>query len=405
MTQEQSHAGGESVKSNEARALETYLGTELYRRSTELTRAWLDRLEQRLALRPNRIFPSEALLNHIPEVLKRMSEYLLSGGGDIAENSVKEELTKLARLRREQGYDIDEILDEFEILGSILYGALREEAAGFGRSIAPEYGIEVAERLYRALMAITYVTATTFREEGFKDRRERARLLGSFGRTLAHEMRNSLGAGEAALDLLTTEGVGDRLRDKAMQTLKNTLRRLEGLSEDVLALAIAQGSEESAQGRRLSLRKLVEEAVLGLETLALERQVRIEVREPIPDVQVDATRAELVLINLLGNAIKYCKPGSQEEPSWVRISAARTEGGFWKIEVKDNGLGIPEEMQPRVFEEFVRAHPEVSEGTGLGLAIAREAVEQMGGRIWLQSEQGVGTTVSFTLLDPPEARE
>jgi signal transduction histidine kinase len=390
------------VKSNEARALETYLGTELYRRSTELTRVWLERLEPRLAVHPNRIFPSEALLNHIPEILKKISDYLLSGGGVIAENSVKEELTKLARLRREQGYDIDEILHEFEILGSILYGALREEAESFGMEIAPEYAIEVAERLYRALMAVTYVTATTFREEGFRDRRDRAHLLGSFGRTLAHEMRNSLGAGEAALEMLSTEGMSDKLREKAMAVLKNTLRRLEGLSEDVLALAIAQGSEESAQGRRLSLRKLVEEAILGLETLALERQVQIEVRETIPDVQVDATRTELVLINVLGNAIKYCEPG---RPSWVRISAGREDGGYWRIEVRDNGRGIPEAMQPRVFDEFVRAHPDVSEGTGLGLAIAREAVEQMGGRIWLTSEPGVGTTVCFTVLDPPQARE
>jgi signal transduction histidine kinase len=389
------------VKSNEARALETYLGTELYRRSTELTRVWLERLEPRLAVHPNRIFPSEALLNYIPEVLKKISDYLLSGGDPIAENIVREELTKLARLRREQGYDIDEILHEFEILGSILYGALREEAEAFGLEIAPEYAIEVAERLYRALMAVTYVTATTFREEGFRDRRDRAHLLGSFGRTLAHEMRNSLGAGEAALEMLSTEGMSEKLREKAMAVLRNTLRRLEGLSEDVLALAIAQGSEESAQGRRLSLRKLVEEAVLGLETLALERQVQIEVQEVIPDVQVDATRTELVLINVLGNAIKYCEPG---RPSWVRISAGR-DGGYWRIEVRDNGRGIPEEMQPRVFDEFVRAHPDVSEGTGLGLSIAREAVEQMGGRIWLQSEPGVGTAVCFTVPDPPQARE
>ncbi|HZF10573.1 MAG TPA: sensor histidine kinase [Thermoanaerobaculia bacterium] len=390
------------MKTNEARALETYLGTGLYRRSTELTQAWLDQLKARLAVHPNRIFPSEALLNHIPEVLKRISDYLLSGGGVIAENAVKEELTKLARLRREQGYDIDEILDELEILGSILYGALREEAAEFGLAIEPEYAIEVAERLYRALMAITYVTATTFREEGFKDRRERARLLGSFGRTLAHEMRNSLGAGEAALEMLSQEDAPEALREKAMKVLQNTLRRLEGLSEDVLALAIAQGSEESAQGRRLSLAKLVEDAALGLETVALERQVHIVVEETIPDVQVDATRTELVLINLVGNAIKYCKAGAE---SWVRIRAGRDGDGYWRIEVKDNGLGIPAEMQPRVFDEFVRAHPEVSEGTGLGLSIAREAVEQMGGRIWLHSEPGVGTTVCFTVLDPPQARE
>jgi signal transduction histidine kinase len=382
--------------------LETYLGTELYRRSIELTQVWLDRLHARLDLHPNRIFPSEALLNHIPEILKRMSEYLLDGGGPLAENSVKEELTKLARLRREQGYDIDEILEEFEILGSILYGALREEAEGFGQSIAPEYAIEVAERLYRALMAVTYVTATTFREEGFKDRRDRAHLLGSFGRTLAHEMRNSLGAGEAALDLLVTEGVSEALREKSVRILQNTLRRLEGLSEDVLALAIAQGSEESAQGRRLSLRKLVEEAVLGLETLALERQVKIEVQEPIPDVQVDATRCELVLINLLGNAIKYC---AHDRQSWVCLAARREDGDYWRIEVRDNGIGIPQEMQHRVFDEFVRAHPEVSEGTGLGLAIAREAVEQMGGRIWLESQPDVGTTICFTVIDPPQARE
>ena len=396
------------MKTNEARALETYLGTGLYRRSTELTQAWLDQLKTRLAVHPNRIFPSEALLNHIPDVLKRISDYLLSGGGVIAENAVREELTKLARLRREQGYDIDEILDEFEILGSILYGALREEAAEFGLAIEPEYAIEVAERLYRALMAITYVTATTFREEGFKDRRERARLLGSFGRTLAHEMRNSLGAGEAALELLAQEDIPESLRKQSMKVLRNTLRRLEGLSEDVLALAIAQGSEESAQGRRLSLAKLVEEAVLGLETVALERQVHILVEEPIPDVQVDATRTELILINLVGNAVKYCKAGAE---SWVRIRAGRDGGdggdggGYWRVEVRDNGLGIPQEMQPRVFDEFVRAHPEVSEGTGLGLSIAREAVEQMGGRIWLDSEPGVGTTVCFTVLDPPQARE
>jgi signal transduction histidine kinase len=389
------------VKTNEARALEMYLGTGLYSRSTELTRLWLDRLRPRLEVHPNRIFPSEALLNHIPDVLKRISEYLISGGGVLAENAVREELAKLARLRREQGYDIDEILDEFEILGSILYGALREEAQDYGGSIAPEHAIEVAERLYRALMAVTYVTATTFREEGFKDRRERARLLGSFGRTLAHEMRNSLGAGTAALEMMTTDEVPDGVRARAAIILKNTLRRLEGLAEDVLALAIAQGSEESAQGRRLELSKLVAEAVVGLEALARERQVEILLPEPLPDVQVDATRTELVLLNLLGNAIKYCRPVGER---WVRIGATH-EGGYWRIDVQDNGLGIPEGMQRRVFDEFVRAHPEVQEGTGLGLSIAREAVEQMGGRIWLESEPEVGTTVSFTVVDPPHAHE
>lgn len=391
------------MKANEARAVEIYLGTELHRRSVELTRLWLDRLRGRLDVHPLRIFPSSTLLNHIPEVLKRISEYLISGGSMTSEQAIRDELALLARLRREQGYDIDEIVAEFDLLGEILYEALREEAEGFSREVEPEEAIAVAERLYRALMEITGITAATFREEGFKDRRERARLLARFGRTLAHEIRNSLGAGEAAMELLARAQGDADMRERSLRILQSTFRRLDGLSEDILALAIAQGSEETAQGRRLSLRKLVEEAILGLETVALEHGVRIEAIEPIPDVQVDATRVELILINLLSNAIKYSD--AQSADRWVRIAAAHEAAGFWRLAVSDNGLGIPEDLQPLVFDEFVRAHPNVSDGTGLGLAIAREAVEQIGGTIWLDSRPGEGTTVYFTVVDPPMARE
>ena len=384
-------------------ALEAHLGNELHRRSTELTRAWLDRLIARLDVHPRRIFPTDALLNHIPEVLRAISDYLCSDGALEHEEMLRNEFGKMARLRREQGYDIDEILAEFEILGEILYNALREEARRFGRKVAPDYAIEVAERLYRSLTAITAITATTFREEGFRDRRERARLLGGFGRELAHELRNRLSTAEAALHLLEANGVDPATRERTLRTLRNTLRRIKGVADDVHSLAIAQGSEEGAQGRRLSLRLLLEEAVEEMRGIADEKAVRIEVGEPIPDVQVDAIRVELALINLVGNAVKYSDPG--EEDRWVRIAVQRDEEGYWRISVSDNGMGIPDDMQDRVFEQFVRAHPGIADGTGLGLAIARSAVEQMGGRIWLESEPGVGTTFHFTVVDPPAARE
>lgn len=384
-------------------ALEAHLGAELHRRSAELTKAWLDRLMDRLDLHPRRIFPSEALLNDIPEVLKAVSDFLCSGGDIASEQIVRDEMIKLARLRREQGYDIDEILAEFEILGEILYQALREEARAFGRKVPADYAIEVSERLYRALMAITSVTATTFREEGFRDRRERARLLGDFGYNLAHELRNRLGTAEAALYLLEQGSVDGPVREKALETLQKTLLRIKGVADDVHALAIAQGSEESAQGRRLPLRKLVEEASTELRGLAEEKGVRLEAQDTLPDVQVDATRVELALVNLVGNAVKYSDAGKDDR--WVRISVQRDEEGYWRISVADNGVGIPEDMQIRVFDQFVRAHPGVAEGTGLGLSIAREAVDQMGGRIWLESQEGLGTTFHFTVVDPPSARE
>lgn len=391
------------MKQKNVLALESHLGVELDRRSRELTRLWLDRLLARIDVHPRRVFPSETLLNHIPDVLKAISSYLSTSGDLGAEETVREEFQKMAKLRREQGYDIDEILAEFEILGDILYDALREEARSFGRKVPADYAIEVAERLYRALMAITTITATTFREEGFRDRRERARLLGSFGRDLAHELRNRLNTAELALQLLGNDQLDAAGRERTLRTLQVSLQRLKGVADDVQALAVAQGSEETAQGRRLSLRTLLQEILEELRGMADERQVRIESQEPIPDVQVDATRVELTLVNLIGNAIKYSDPS--EGDRWVRISVQRDGEGFWRIAVSDNGVGIPGEMQPRVFEQFVRAHPEVAEGTGLGLAIAREAVEQMGGRIWLDSRAGLGTTFYFTVVDPPAARE
>ena len=389
------------MNQNEVWALEAHLGGELHRRSAELTRLWLDRLTDRLEVHPRRVFPSDTLLNDMPEVLRAVSDYLCSGGNIGSEQVVRDEMTKLARLRREQGYDIDEILAEFEILGKILYDALREEARKYGRKVRPDYAVEVGERLYRALMAITTITATTFREEGFQDRRERARLLGSFGRDLAHELRNRLSTAETALHLLNQEELDAATRERVLLALRRTVKRIEGVADDVHALAIAQGSEETAQGRRLSLRALFEETVAELRGMAEERGVRMEAQETVPDVQVDATRVELALINLIGNAVKYSDPAKEDR--WVRVSVQRDER-WWRISVEDNGVGIPDGMQDRVFEQFVRAHPAVAEGSGLGLAIAREAVEQMGGRIWLESRPGVGTTFSFTVLDPPEAR-
>jgi len=404
---------------DEAMALETHLGAELHRRSSELTRAWLDRLLQRLEVLPRRVFPSDTLLNHIPEVLKAVSEYLCSNGDMVAARLVREELARLARLRREQGYDVDELLAEFEILGEILYGALKEEARAFGREVPAEYAIEVAERLYRALMDITSITASTFREEGFRDRRDRARLLGGFGRDLAHELRNRLAAADASLQVLAHDlrashdpgNAGDPSRaaepsprtERALKALGVALHRIKGVADDVHALAIAQGSEESAQGRRLALRTLLEEIVEELAGLAEDKGVRLEIQEVIPDVQVDAARVELVLINLLGNAVKYSDDSKADR--WVRITVQRHEPAHWRIGVADNGVGIPESMQPLVFEQFVRAHPEVADGTGLGLAIARAAIDQLHGEIWLESEPGAGSTFYFTVVDPPAASE
>ena len=336
-------------------ALEVHLGTELHRRSTELTRAWLDRLLERLDVQPRRIFPAEALLNHIPEVLSAVSDYLCSdgerglraaGAGRVRQAGAAAPRAGL-RHRRDPGRVRDPRRDP-------LQGAARgrpqlraQGAAGLrdrGRR-APPPGADVDHRDHRHDLPRGGVPRPP--RPGPPARRLRARPGARAAQPAGHGGDRPPPARRRAPEPAS--------REKALRTLQQTLRRLKGVADDVQALAIAQGSEETAQGRRLSLRALVAETVEELQTMAGERGVRIEIQEPIPDVQVDATRVELALINLVGNAVKYSDP--DEEDRWVRLGVQRDEEGFWRISVADNGLGIPEEMHDLIFEQFVRAHP------------------------------------------------
>jgi signal transduction histidine kinase len=103
-----------------------------------------------------------------------------------------------------------------------------------------------------------------------------------------------------------------------------------------------------------------------------------------------------LLQNLIGNGLKYCK---QAVPR-IHVSAQQQEVGTWLFSVADNGIGIPEKDQKRIFESFTRLHGVGEyEGTGLGLATCRKIVARHGGSIWCESTEGRGTTIFFTLRD------
>lgn len=161
------------------------------------------------------------------------------------------------------------------------------------------------------------------------------------------------------------------------------------------ALALAQLAQAKA-GRYLRVGEVLGEVLIEIRTLVEESGVRLEVQEPIPDLVVDASRVEIVLLNLISNAAKYADPAKPAR--WVRVSFNRPAGSEeWWVEVADNGLGIPAEMHGRIFERFFRGHPDAAEGTGLGLAIVREAVQQMESRLEFESRSGEGTRFCFSL--------
>ncbi len=115
---------------------------------------------------------------------------------------------------------------------------------------------------------------------------------------------------------------------------------------------------------------------------------------PLPRMMADPVQLAQVFANLIGNAIKYRRPGVPPE---VRVGAERAEAS-WRFAVTDNGIGIEAEYRDRVFEVFQRLHTrEQYEGTGIGLAIVKRIVERHGGRIWVEPAPGAGSTFSFTM--------
>mgnify|MGYP006202294321 CR=1 FL=1 len=137
------------------------------------------------------------------------------------------------------------------------------------------------------------------------------------------------------------------------------------------------------------------------------RGVDILVDEPLPTLLIDTARLELILMNLVSNAVKYSDPAKRRRVVSVE-SASCTEQGFTCIAVRDNGLGIPAEQRRAIFGRFIRAHAERDSelgvrGSGLGLAIAAECAEAVGGAIRVESEPGEGTTffVDIPCAPPP----
>jgi signal transduction histidine kinase len=119
----------------------------------------------------------------------------------------------------------------------------------------------------------------------------------------------------------------------------------------------------------------------------------------LPDVWGDPTALEQVFANLIGNALNYLDPSREGR---VEIGTAHAPPGVESLQifyVRDNGLGIPEVGLPRLFQAFARMHGNVAPGEGIGLALVRRVVERHGGRVWVESTEGAGTTFYLSLPD------
>jgi signal transduction histidine kinase len=247
--------------------------------------------------------------------------------------------------------------------------------------------------------ALAIQNARLFREIEAKGRELEvaSRHKSQFLANMSHELRTPLNAILGYTELLN-DGIYGDLPQKAgdvMARIDRSGKHLLGLINDVLDLSKIEAGQLELTLADYALAEVVNAVVTQVESLAAEKRLILQatVAQSLPAGRGDERRLAQVLLNLVGNAIKFTEVGS------VRI-VAYGDGDAFVVSVADTGPGIAEADRQRIFEEFQQADTSSTRkkgGTGLGLSIARRIVELHGGRIWVESTVGRGSTFSFRI--------
>lgn len=214
--------------------------------------------------------------------------------------------------------------------------------------------------------------------------------LASFAQLVAHDLRAPLRAVSINLDRMLRRLTNrlDTEEEKSVTFIYKGLREMQNLIDDLLKLAQVSAPAES---QPVSLEAALERTLSYFQNSIAETGAVIT-HDPLPVVDGNSAHFTEIFQNLIGNALKY---RSEREPR-IRIRA-RLQGTEWVISVQDNGIGIEAKYLERIFESLKRLHGGEVPGTGLGLTICKKIVERYGGRIWVESQSGQGSTFFFTL--------
>jgi CheY-like chemotaxis protein len=227
---------------------------------------------------------------------------------------------------------------------------------------------------------------------------ERAnRLKSEFLASMSHELRTPLNAIIGFSDLLAEQKTGalSAKQQRFVGHIQQGARHLLSLINDILDLSKVEAGRLELNRENLPVASVLAEVLTSIRPAAITKNIQVQ-SSIGPDVTAyaDRVRFKQILYNLLSNAVKFTPEGGRV---WVDGSERR---GRVTVSVSDTGLGIPVEEQQAIFDAFHQVGTTtrgVKEGTGLGLAITKRLVEEHGGRIWVESEPGQGTRLSFTV--------
>ena len=212
---------------------------------------------------------------------------------------------------------------------------------------------------------------------------------------ISHELRTPLASLKALTETLQSGALADpEAGPRFLDRMVTEVDALTQMAQELLDLSRIESGQVALQLARVSPQKLLRS---GVERMSMQAEragllLRVECHDDLPSVLVDQARLEQVLVNMIHNSVKFTRPGGEV------VLSAESQDESIRFAVKDNGIGIPTEDLPRIFERFYRVDKSrTGSGTGLGLSIARHIVEAHGGKIWVDSVEGQGSTFYFTI--------
>ncbi len=217
--------------------------------------------------------------------------------------------------------------------------------------------------------------------------RERKNILAMF----AHDMKNSINTSIGFTSRILSGKLENQ--NEYLKIIFDELKTVENLISDFLEFSRLEAKESVPQIKEINLSNIISRQVENIALKANEKNIALlfeTEKTSIPIIHADENMIKRVISNLLDNAIKYTNPNGK-----ITIRLKNTNEGVL-VQVEDNGIGIPEKKQHYIFDAFYRVISD-HKGSGLGLSIAKEIVESHGGRIWVQSIYGKGSTFSFIL--------
>ena len=372
-----------------------------------LAARWFSRLLVLVPVDKQGVFPTHSLLDHIPELILEISAFLRhpEESAISANTSILDKATELGALRHTQRASLHQVLREYQLLHGVLVTFVVDEVQQHRDDASAVEAIAVVSRIHQAVQVFQQATVEAFVALYTRTIEAQNARLEQFTRMAAHEWRQPLEALQFAVVLLRTGTLDVDRTHRTIESAQRSIQHLVELTQRLEGVARMHGESDTLVVQEVSLTTVVREAARQLREMADARGVHVRVSDDLPTLTVDVGRLELVFMNLLSNAIKYADPAKSARV--VEVTAAATDNGRCRIEVTDNGIGIPANTLPTIFQRFTRGHVDHQDvahvaGVGLGLSIVEECLRELDGQVEVRSVEGEGTTFVVALpLAPP----